>query len=177
MITKKIAYTDLDGNQREGDFAFNLSQQDFVRFELRYDPGRDVPEKDKMDENGVKVPHIQLAYQKLVNSNDLEGAYDLLADLIVTAYGVREGDSFVKNRRVNGRDTRPDLGNFLYHPAFEQLMVDLMTNTDTLLGFFKNLTNVALSDEAYAKMAEAIKAAEAGELALVEADRGDEPKQ
>jgi len=143
MVNQKITYLNLDGIECVDTFAFNLGQQDFVRLELRYQPG------------------IQKCYEKLIADNNLEAAYDLLTDLVQTSYGVREGNSFVKNRRINGRDTRPDLANFAFHPAFEQLMVDLMGDSNVLLGFFRNLTNVPMSDADFARMAAAIKAEEA----------------
>lgn len=152
MISQKITYTDLDEKEQTKTFMFNLGQQDFVRLQLRY------------------PPTIQECYEKLVAENDIEGAYDLLSDLIESAYGVREGDAFVKNRRVNGRDTRPDLANFKFQPAFEQLMVDLLNNKDILLNFFRNLTTVKMSDEEFNRFAESIKNETEETPALVEAD-------
>jgi hypothetical protein len=155
MISKKIAFTTLDGEAVEKDFLFNLNQQDFVRLELRYDP----PTKEENDINpdGSKKTNLQIMYERYVNDKNLEAAYDLLTDLIETSYGVREGDAFVKNRRVNGRDSRADLANFRYHPACEELMIELMNDVDMLMDFFRNLTSVKMSDEAFAKMAETVK--------------------
>ena len=138
MIIQKIKYVNLDGVDSVGSFNFNLSQQDFVRLSLRYQPS------------------ITEAYEKMVAEKDLEGAYDLLTDVIESAYGVREGDAFIKNRRSNGRDSRPDLANFKFTPAFEQLMIDLMADKDLLLNFFRNLTNVPMSDEDFEKMSKEI---------------------
>lgn len=139
MIIQKISYTNLDDVECTEAFAFNLSQQDFVRLELRYQPG------------------IEAAYEKMVAEGNLEAAYDLLTDLIESSYGVRMGSAFVKNRRINGRDTHPDLANFKFQPAFEQLMIDLMSSTDTLLHFFRNLTNVKMTDEEFKRMAASLK--------------------
>lgn len=152
MISQKITYTDLDEKVQTKTFMFNLGQQDFVRLQLRY------------------PPTIQECYEKLVAENNIEGAYDLLSDLIESAYGVREGDAFVKNRRVGGRDTRPDLANFKFQPAFEQLMADLLGNRDVLLNFFRNLTTVKMTDEDFNRFAEAIKNENEETPALVEAD-------
>ena len=139
MVNKVLSFTDLDGNQCTKTYSFNLSQQDFVRMQLKYQPG------------------IQECHAKLMAEGDIQGAYDLLADLIESAYGVREGDSFVKNRKLNGLDTRPDLANFKFHPAFDTLIIELMQDTPTLLEFFRNLTSVQMTDAEFESFAATIK--------------------
>ena len=168
MVSKKISFTSLDGDAVEKDFLFNLNQQDFVRLELRYNPPTEVPEDKNPD--GTKKTNLQIMYERYVADKNLEAAYDLLTDLIETAYGVREADAFVKNRRVNGRDTRPDLANFRYHPACEELMMELMGDVGLLMEFFRNLTSVKMSDEAFAKMAETVKQEMADEAAVMGID-------
>lgn len=164
MVSKKIIYTDLNGEEQEKEFMFNLNQQDFVRLELRYDLGfvylqKPTPKThpDLFNPDGSHKPNIQIAYETFVKEKNLEAAYDLLTDLICSAYGVREADSFVKNRRINGRDTRPDLANFNGHPAFDVLMMDLMKDVNDLMVFFRNLTSVKMSDEDFAKMAATVQ--------------------
>lgn len=139
MVNQKIEYTDLDGKERSGIYSFNLSKQDFVRMQLKYQPG------------------IQEAYQKMIDEGNIVGAFDLLADLIESSYGVREGDMFVKNRNSFGRDSRPDLANFKFHPAFDELMAMLMNDTPLLLDFFRNLTNVKMSDDEFELFAAKVK--------------------
>lgn len=139
MVIQKIKYVNFDGMDCVGSFNFNLSQQDFVRLSLRY------------------PPDIKTAYEKMVAEGNIEGGYDLLTDIIETAYGVREGDAFIKNRKMNGKDTRPDLANFKFTPAFDQLMSDLMSDSDVLLTFFRSLTNVQMSEADFQKMSKEIK--------------------
>ena len=164
MVTKKIAYVDLNGQECEKEFMFNLNKQDFVRLELRYDLGivhitPPTPETNPelFNPDGTNKTNIQIAYETFIKNKNLEAAYDLLTDLICSAYGVREEDSFVKNRRINGRDTRPDLANFNGHPAFDALMMDLMGDPGMLLLFFRNLATVKMSDEDFSKMALTVK--------------------
>ena len=142
MVNKILSYTDLDGNKCTKTYAFNLSQQDFVRMQLKYQPG------------------IQECHAKLMAEGNVEGAYDLLADLIESAYGVREGDAFVKNRRMNGLNSRPDLANFKFHPAFDELIIELMQDTPTLLEFFRNITSVQMTEEEFDNFAATIKTEE-----------------
>lgn len=139
MVNQKIEYVSLDGESCSGIFSFNLSKQDFVRLQLKYQPG------------------ILETYQAMEADKNIVGAYDLLADLIESAYGVREGDLFVKNRTAFGRDSRPDLANFKFHPAFDELMVMLMNDTPMLLDFFRNLTNVKMTDEEFELFAKKVK--------------------
>lgn len=155
MVTQKINYTNLDGVKCEQTYAFNLSEQDFVRMSLKYQPS------------------IQACYDKMVKAGDIVGGYDLLTDLIESSYGVREGDSFVKNRVVGGVNSRPDLANFKFHPAFEQFMIDLVTDTDLLLSFFKHITNVPLSEDAFNKLAERVKAEEKKGTVKTKDDKAD----
>ena len=96
MVSKKISFTSLDGDAVEKDFLFNLNQQDFVRLELRYNPPTEVPGDKNPD--GTKKTNLQIMYERYVADNNLEAAYDLLTDLIETAYGVREADAFVKKQ-------------------------------------------------------------------------------
>lgn len=159
MVVQKIKYVNLDGKQCEENYSFNLSQQDFVRLSLRYQPS------------------IEQAYENLVDSGNLEGAYDLLADLIESSYGVREGDAFIKNRRIQGRDSRPDLANFKFHPAFDQLMLDLMGEPDLLIHFFRNLTNVPMTEEDFNKFSKEIKAIEAEVQEVVEVEEEEEKEE
>lgn len=168
MVSKTLKYTSLDGDSKEQDFLFNLNQQDFVRLELRYSPDKEEPEDINPD--GTKKTNLQIMYERYVADKNLEAAYDLLTDLIETAYGVREGDSFVKSRRVNGRETRLDLANFRYHPACEALMMELMNDMGMLMEFFRNLTSVKMTDEVFAKMAETVKKEMADEAAAMGVD-------
>ena len=154
MVNKVLSFTDLDGNACTKTYSFNLSQQDFVRMQLKYQPG------------------IQECHAKLMAEGDIQGAYDLLADLIESAYGVREGDSFVKNRKLNGLDTRPDLANFKFHPAFDTLIIELMQDTPTLLEFFRNLTSVQMSEEEFNSFAATIKQ-ESNETPVIGIDLAD----
>lgn len=139
MIQKTIEFTSLDEVKCRETFSFNLGNQDFVRMQLKYQPS------------------LEECHKALVAAGDIEGAYDMLADLIESSYGVREGNAFVKNRRINGINSRPDLANFKFHPAFDELIVQLMADTPTLIEFFRNITSVKMTEEEFDSFAKTIK--------------------
>ena len=149
MINKEITYVSLDGATLTKTYAFNLSQQDFVRMQLKYSPG------------------IQEFHAQMMAEGNLQGAYDMLADLIEFSYGVREGDSFVKNRVIGGVNSRPDLANFKFHPAFDELMIQLMQDMPTLLEFFRNITSVQMTQEEFDTFAEVVRKEQATSAAAL----------
>ena len=72
--------------------------------------------------------------------------YALLKDLILSAYGKREGDRFIKNNEV-----REEFGQSL---AFGQLIEDLHENETSMLTFVKGiLSSIKGLDELVNKQA------------------------
>lgn len=85
MLKQKVKYEDFDGNIQDETLYFNLSRMELVALQGRYG-------KEDM------AKYIE----KLIEDKNLEKMYELLNDIVLTAYGVRseDGKRFIKNEQI-----------------------------------------------------------------------------
>lgn len=113
MLKQHVKYEDFDGNIQNETLYFNLNRMELVALQSRYG-------KEDM------AKYIE----KLIEDKDLEKMYELLNDIVLTAYGVRseDGKRFVKNDEI-----RADFEQSL---AYEALIEDFHDETRKVLENF-----------------------------------------
>ena len=113
MLKQKVKYEDFDGNTQTEELYFNLSRMELVALQGRYG-------KEDM------AKYIE----KLIEDKDLEKMYELLNDIVLTAYGVRseDGKRFIKNEQIREE--------FLQSLAYEALIEDFHDETRKVLENF-----------------------------------------
>lgn len=113
MHTKDITYTNLDGEQVTGTYHFNLTGAEAV--EMNFSRKGGVEEYAK----------------KIVEAESHGELIELFKDLILKTYGVRDGQRFRKD---------PDLtAEFVETGAYSELFIELATNTDSAIKFFREV--------------------------------------
>lgn len=113
MLKQQVKYEDFDGNIQNEILYFNLNRMELVALQSRYG-------KEDM------AKYIE----KLIEDKDLEKMYELLNDIVLTAYGVRseDGKRFIKNDEI-----RADFEQSL---AYEALIEDFHDETRKVLENF-----------------------------------------
>lgn len=103
MINLKIQYTNFDDEAKEASCFFHLNKNEISKLELKY--------------GGVKR---QL--DSLQANNDLSGLYNFIEDIVITAYGERRGDAFVKTPEI--------VENYRYGAAHSEVMVQILSKEE-----------------------------------------------
>lgn len=113
MLKKTVTYTDWNGVTCTDDFYFNLTQVECA--ELEYGLTDSSP--------------LSESIQGLIEAGDMKTVIALVKKLLLTAYGIKspDGKRFVKNDEVREA--------FEQHPAFEQIYMELATNSDYAADF------------------------------------------
>ena len=121
MIKKTIKYMDYNGNPREEEFYFHLTQAEIVRMETSIDGG--MAERIK----------------RIVAAQDISAIIMVFEDLIQKSYGVKtpDGRGFTKRKE--------DLEAFMSTEAYSVLFMELATNSDAATEFINGIipANVA----------------------------------
>lgn len=113
MLKQQVKYEDFDGNIQDETLYFNLSRMELVALQGRYG-------KEDM------AKYIE----KLIEDKNLEKMYELLNDIVLTAYGVRseDGKRFIKNEQIREE--------FVQSLAYEALIEDFHDETRKVLENF-----------------------------------------
>lgn len=113
MLKQKVKYEDFDGNIQDETLYFNLSRMELVALQGRYG-------KEDM------AKYIE----KLIEDKNLEKMYELLNDIVLTAYGIRseDGKRFIKNEQIREE--------FVQSLAYEALIEDFHDETRKVLENF-----------------------------------------
>lgn len=121
MIIRSITYTNLDGQLRQEDFAFQLTEAEFT--------------KKAMTEGGPaylerlrKLADLTQAELEAGAGKEVMATFDVL---LGDAVGKREGDLFIKNDEIRNR--------FLYSGAYDALFMELITTPDSGATFMRNM--------------------------------------
>lgn len=110
MLTKTIQYTDFDGKPQTKDVYFNLSKPEWLKLEFA--------------DNGEAFTDM---VQRLQGEKDNGKLIEIFELLMSRAYGVRDGDRFVK--------TDEQWQHFMQTPAYEALFWELVTDQDKAMNF------------------------------------------
>lgn len=115
MYIKKIKFTDFNDNEREQDFYFNLRKDELAKLSAKY--GQDF-------ENKVRT---------MAMNADKYGLYKLFEDLIKCSYGSKSEDG------LHFRKSEQIWDDFYDSPAYEALFMEIMSDTDAAISFFKGI--------------------------------------
>lgn len=137
MIRKEIKFKDFDGNDRTEVAYFNLNQRELTRLNI-------IP-------NGGLSAYMR----KIVENEDREKIMDFFEKLILASYGKRDEDGihFVK-KDENGH---PLSDRFAESAAYDQLFMDLLTDTDAAIDFFNGAMGNSLDEETIAGIKKQVK--------------------
>lgn len=115
MLSKKIKYLDFNGNEREEEFLFNLTQAEVMEMEL--------------SETGGLAESIK----KVIAAQDAPKIIKIFKELILKAYGEKSADGkmFVKSDELSR--------NFSYTNAYSQLFMELATNDEAAAAFVNGI--------------------------------------
>lgn len=115
MFVERIAYVDYDGNRREEDFRFNLTQAELM--ELEFDTAGGLEETVK----------------RMIDGLDSKSIGRLFKMIILKAYGEKSADGkrFVKSEELSKAFSETEAYNILY--------MKLLTNEEFAKKFMSNL--------------------------------------
>ena len=110
MLKKTIKYTDYNGVEKEEDFYFNLTKTELTKMEVNQDGG------------------MQAFLKRIIDSKDAKSIMKLMEELILMSYGIKRPDgSFDKSEEISR--------NFSHTVAYDQLFMELVTNTESAAAF------------------------------------------
>nr|DAN45304.1 MAG TPA: hypothetical protein [Caudoviricetes sp.]DAS21296.1 MAG TPA: hypothetical protein [Caudoviricetes sp.] len=115
MYIKKIKFKDFNDNEREQDFYFNLRKDELAKLSAKY--GQNF-------ENNVRT---------MAMNDDKAGLYKLFEDLIKSSYGQKSEDG------LHFRKSDQIWDDFYDSPAYEALFMEIMSDTDAAISFFKGI--------------------------------------
>lgn len=118
MITKKIKYTNpFNGASETVEAYFHLNKSDTVALQAKA--------------NDAGFTDVEAQFNAVVTAGNNVGIYNIFKELLLTAYGKRQGSRFVKSQAI-----RED---FEGSEEFSELIWYLMENEDELGEFFAKL--------------------------------------
>lgn len=131
MLKKTIKYTDFNGEQREEDFYFNLTQAELIDMDLSEAGG------------------LQEMLRRIVNLRDTSKIITLFKEIILKSVGVKspDGRKFIKNQEI--RD------DFAQTQAFSDLYLELISNVDSAIQFVTGIVPADLAEQAKTRYDEA----------------------
>lgn len=113
MLKETLTYTDFDGNEREEDFYFHLTEAEIVTMDI------------SADGSGGMAKLIE----RLAKEEDGEKLMEIFRNLILTSYGEKslDGKRFIKSKEISEA--------FAQTNAYNDLFVKLCTDTDYVAKF------------------------------------------
>ena len=129
MLTKKITYTDYNGNEISEKFYFNLNKAELLEMELSHNGG------------------YQNYLKRLINTRDQAEIVAIFKELILKTYGIKsdDGKRFIKTQQL--RD------EFEQTEAFSELYVELATDEKAATDFVNGVIPPALFADVQKEMA------------------------
>lgn len=130
MLEKTITYIDYDGVERTETHHFHLSESELIEMS--------VSEEGGLDKYIARIRSEQ----------DIKKLFALFKSLIWASYGVKspDGKRFIKNNEVKEEFTQTE--------AYNQLFVELTTDTSKALDFIQGILPAKLQKEIADKLEE-----------------------
>lgn len=127
MIVKRIKYTDYDGNEREEDFRFNLSESELMKMEFDTEGG------------------MEALINKIIDEKDSKKIGELFDKIILMSYGEKSADGkrFVKSPELSKAFSETEAYNVLY--------MELLTDEKAAAAFVNGLVPTKIANEMQAK--------------------------
>lgn len=114
MLKKEITYENFFTEEEETEtFYFNLTERELTKFEAQF--GGDV--------SGHMI--------RLMRENKTDEMFNVFEGLILTAYGVRDGNDFVKDQDAKDR--------FMNSAPYNALFIEIANDMDAFNEFFMNV--------------------------------------
>ena len=115
MLRKSIKYTDYNGNAREEDFYFDISEVELTRMNFTTEGG------------------LEPLLQRIIATQDLPRLWDYFEKIVQMAYGVRslDGKYFTKDET--------ELKKFMSCPAYNNLIMELVSSADAAAAFVNGI--------------------------------------
>lgn len=115
MLKKTITYVDYNGTERTEDFYFNFTKSELAKMELS------------------KVGGVSGMIDRIVAAKDQEAIVNTFEELILKSYGVKseDGKRFIKSPEISEAFSQTE--------AYDQLFMELLTNTETMTNFFNGI--------------------------------------
>lgn len=122
MHIKRIKFTDFNGDEREQNFYFNLTQSEIAKMEITKDGGL--------------VEYIQ----KVIDKRNGQEVMDTFEWLILSAYGEKSDDGlhFKKNDEIRSA--------FKDSAAYDVLFMEILTDSDKAAEFFNGIVEPLTKD-------------------------------
>lgn len=123
MIVKRIKYLDYDGNEREEDFRFNLSESELMKMEFNTAGG------------------LEQMINKITDERDTKKIGELFDKIILTSYGEKspDGKRFVKSPEISKAFSETEAYNALY--------MELLTDEKAAAAFVNGLIPQKVADK------------------------------
>lgn len=123
MFVKTIKFIDFNGNEQEREYYFHLSKTEILKMEASKSGGLDkVLERIVKDKN----------YKEIV---------EFIEDIIMRAYGVKSVDGLTFDKTEAIRQAFKD------SPAYDQLFIELATDSNKLIDFINCIIPEDMKDE------------------------------
>lgn len=135
MITKEIKYVDFKGNERTEELCFNLTQTEMVEM------GFDLPEDIRKEVGDDPSNITEETAMELLSKLGEKGIMAFLKTVILKSYGIvsEDGRRFEKSEEISKE--------FSETIAFDNLMIELLSDDEKASGFINSLIPVDLSDK------------------------------
>lgn len=119
MLTKKIKYTDFNGQEREGTYYFNISKAELAELEMSVDGG------------------FQAFIQRITEAQSVPEIAEVFKKIILLSYGEKSADGmrFIKKDPVRGRLA----DEFEQTDAYSELFMELLTQDGAAATFIEGV--------------------------------------
>ncbi len=141
MIKKTVNYEDFNGNHRTEDLYFNLTKFEATEFALDL-PDDITSEVTKEGADATNMESVSRIVQKLGG----KGIIDFIRKLVLKSYGIKseDGRRFEKSETISTE--------FSQTMAFDNLMMELLTNDDEAAKFINGVIPADLANAANGAM-------------------------
>ena len=141
MLKKTVNYEDFDGNKRTEDLYFNLTKFEATEFAL------DLPDDitNEVTKEGVDATNME-SVSRIVQKLGGKGIIDFIRKLVLKSYGIKseDGRRFEKSEKISTE--------FSQTMAFDNLMMELLTNDDEAAKFINGVIPADLANAANGAM-------------------------
>ena len=146
MLTKKITYTDFDGNQVTEECQFHLTKSELMKMELG------------------EVGGMYATLEKMVKESNTPKLVEYFDKFITSSYGKRseDGKRFIKNAQLTEE--------FVQGLAYDELVVELLSNPDEAAAFFQGILPKELASQISQKEIEDAKEKAKSEILAIETE-------
>ena len=115
MLKKTIKFVDYDGNEREENFYFNLTESEIIEMEFSTTGG------------------LTQMIEKIIETKDSSRIMSIFKEILLKAYGEKSADGrrFIKSKELSEE--------FSQTPAYNQLFMELATDAKKASDFVNAL--------------------------------------